>query len=397
MLALTLALAFYLTNAHRTYREDGYWDFILQWTLARLAVTEDGSKVYDFPTQKALLTKVLPPESLHFLERAHIKDVGVSPYPPTMVVLYAPLGLLSLRGAQICMVYLSVGLAIASAWAISRAVNGRVTFSMALLAIIYYPGFLISASLGQNALLLLALWSLGWLALCRHRDILAGVIWGLLIYKIHWVVAVGWLPLVLGRPRALLGMACSALALVAVATLAFGAEVWGLWLRAAQTIAAAYHEPVYVQQLLGKACDLRGAVARYSPDAIASDAVTAVTACPLLFTAALVSPYIFHYDLCVFLLPLLVLWSHRAIMSRGQRAVLIGVSAAFYLAMPIMDQWTVDWLLGLKGLVLGSAGLEPWWEPWQGPPLATFANVGLWLTSLWVAHSWSRGTAASVT
>jgi hypothetical protein len=185
---------------------------------------------------------------------------------------------------------------------------------------------------------------------------------------------------------------------------------------------------VYVQQLLGKACDLRGAVARYSPDAIArplswlslaavggvslvlyflnrravgrsgaSDAVTAVTACPLLFTAALVSPYIFHYDLCVFLLPLLVLWSHRAIMSRGQRAVLIGVSAAFYLAMPIMDQWTVDWLLGLKGLVLGSAGLEPWWEPWQGPPLATFANVGLWLTSLWVAHSWSRGTAASVT
>ncbi len=421
-LAIGFALLFYVWHAEKTYRAEGYWDFILQWTLVRLAVTEDGGKVYDYPTQRALLAETLTGNDLQFLERPHIKNVGVSPYPPMMVVLYYPLGFLSLRQAQTCMVYLSVVLALVSAWAISRSVNGRVSFGTTLLAILYYPGFLISASLGQSAMLLLTLLSLGWWALSRRRDVLAGVFWGLLVYKIPWVVAVGWLPFVLGRPRVYLGMAGSVLALVGAATAAFGVDVWAPWLHAARVIGESYHEPGYVQEILGKACDVRGVVARYAPAALEKplswlalaliggvslaqyalarrasrarqpDAVAAPTVCPLLFTAALISPYLFHYDVSAFLLPVLVLWSHRASMTSGQRRLLVVLTAAFYLALPTMDQWAVDWLLGFKSAVLLDAGLPRLWEPWKGPPLATFVNVGLWLFSSWFSHRWAFQT-----
>ncbi len=423
-LAIAVALTFYLWTAKKTVREEGYWDFILQWTLVRLAVTADGDKIYDYPTQRALLAEALVNNDLQFLERPHIKDVGVSPYPPMMVVLYYPLGFLSLAAAQQCMVYLSVVLAVVSAWAIARSVEGRISFGTALAAILYYPGFLITASLGQSAMLLLAFLSLGWWALSRRRDVLGGVFWGLLIYKIPWVVAVGWLPLVLGRPRAYLGMAASVLGLACIATAAFGVEVWAPWLHAAKVIGQSYHEPGYVQEILGKACDLRGAVARYAPTAIEKplswlalatvggvslaqywftrraardrqpDAIAAPTACPLLFAAALISPYLFHYDVSAFLLPVLVLWSHHATMTSGQRRLLVVLTAAFYLALPTMDQWEVDWLLGFKSAALdfvglSGVGLPRLWEPWKGPPLATFVNLGLWLFSIWFSHRWA--------
>ena len=42
------------------------------------------------------------------------------------------------------------------------------------------------------------------------RSGMAGLWWGLLAYKVHWLLAVGWVPLVIGRRRVLLGMAVSA-------------------------------------------------------------------------------------------------------------------------------------------------------------------------------------------
>ena len=96
-----------------------------------------------------------------------------------------------------------VVVALVVAWAVSRATAGRVGWPLAAAAVLCYPGLLYTLALGQNAVITLALWSLGWMALVRGRDFTAGLCWGLLVYKVHWVVAVGWLPVYLVRPRAL--------------------------------------------------------------------------------------------------------------------------------------------------------------------------------------------------
>jgi hypothetical protein len=142
---------------------------------------------------------------------------------------------------------------------------------------------------------------------------------------------------------------------------------------------------------LGKACDLRGVVSRYLPGDVARPlgwgvlalvGLTAVVvdqirrrrfavrgldepgAANLLFTCGLVVPYLFYYDETVFLLPLLVLWSHRAAMGRGQLVWLTALTAGYYLALPAMQY-------------------AP--HGWDGPPWATLAVLGLWFISLWVA------------
>ena len=84
---LVLALLFYLANAGKT--EGRYNDFITHWTLARLAVTGHRAESYDYQTQAALLRGELPADKLGWLESKHIAGIGVSPYPPVMVVLYA--------------------------------------------------------------------------------------------------------------------------------------------------------------------------------------------------------------------------------------------------------------------------------------------------------------------
>jgi hypothetical protein len=391
-----LALAFYLRNVGTAQGQ--YNDFITHWTLARLAVTGHAAGSYDFDAQAALLRAELPADKLGFLESKHIAGVGVSPYPPVMVVLYAPLGLLSPTAAARVLYVVSVALALVSAWAASQATAGRVGWMTAAAAVLYYPGLLYTLALGQNAVVTLALWSLGWLALVRGRDFVAGLCWGLLVYKVHWVVAVGWLPLYFGRWRALAGIAASAGLLVGVATAWLGPEAWGRWLEQVRAISAAYQDPGFTE--LGKACDLRGIVSRYVPGDLARPlgwavlalvGLTAVAvdwfgrrrraaagldepgAANLVFACGLVVPYLFYYDETVFLLPLLVLWSHRAALSRGQLGWLAVLTVGYYLALPVL-QYTPG--------------------GWAGPPWATLAVLGLWGVSLWAALTAPRNVMA---
>jgi hypothetical protein len=90
----------------------------------------------------------------------------------------------------------------------------------------------------------------------------------------------------------------------------------------------------------------------------------------LLLACGLVVPYLFYYDATTFLLPLLVLWSFRAGMGRGQLGLLIGLTVGYYGALPAHQYLP---------------------NGWSGPPWATLANVGLWALSLWVALGWPAG------
>jgi hypothetical protein len=395
LLAAVFVVSFYVGSAHRTVGHQK--DFFSQWTLARLAVEGRGSGIYDPKLQREIAQKYVAPGKLDF--RSDFYDrVGVSPYPPVMALLYSPLGWLSPQTAQWCMVQLAVVLALVTAWAITTTTQGRIGSSTALLAVCCFPGFFYNVALGQNAAITLALFALGWRSLASGKPISAGATWGVLAYKVHWVVALGWLPFVLKKYRAYVGLALSVAMLVAAATLVFGPDVWSAWLVRVRAIAAFYGEqPVQ----LGMACDLRATAHRYLPAQLAKPAgwgllaiVGAISwwrfhrakdrspqspaACVLLFGAGLIAPYMMYYDVTVFVLPLLLLWSYRAGMTRSQVATLIVLTAAFYASLPVMDHWP---------------------QRWQGPPWATLAVLGLWGMSIWVAATIGRqsqtATAAS--
>jgi Glycosyltransferase family 87 len=413
-------------------------DLVPQWALAHLAATGRRADAYDFDTQVDFLKSLnLPAHRLRGLDQPHMKGIGVCPYPPTFAVLYAPICRLPFDLAALIVYFGSIGLALLAAWAIGDATGGRLSglpaalvlpvagsvqsllafgqcpwpiialglvglvvasawafgqlsgrWSSALTAaivILCYPGTVYALRLGQNSLLTLALWALGWRELVRRRDVLAGLWWGLLAYKIHWLLAVGWVPLVIGRPRVLLGMAATAGALALAATALLGPEAWGRWLAQVAAIDHVYaFDPEFREQLLPLGCDLRSLSMRYLPVGVGRFAGWAAIAAVilgtavwyrrrpaadpagsegpgLLFASGLTAAHLYYYDETVFLLPLLVLWSYRPTLAWWKFVTLIGLTVVYY--------WAIRYL-------------QDWSGAWKGPPVWTLVVVALWLFSL---------------
>jgi hypothetical protein len=449
LIVLVLALAYVL--AHRLLAAadmpGASDDLVPQWVLAHLAASGRGADAYDFETQVAFMKSLdLPPHRLTGIDQPHMKGIGVCPYPPTFAVLYAPVGRLPFDVAAQVVYFASIGLALVAAWAIAGATGGQLSglpaalvlsiaasvldgllllgqerwqtmaLSSAALAavaawvfgqvasrtagvltaavvILAYPGTDYALRLGQNSHLTLALWALGWRALVRRRDLAAGLWWGLLAYKVHWLLAVGWVPLAVGRPRVVLGMTASAGALALAATALLGPEAWGRWLAQVAAIDRVYaSDPEFRQYLLPLGCDLRSLSMRYLPPGVGRFAgwaalavVAAVTTvwsrrrpaadpagpegAGLLFASGLTAAHLYYYDETVFVLPLLVLWSYRSALAWWQFVALIGLTAAYYLAVRYMQVWS------------GALAGPPWW---------TLVVVALWMLSLSVKSEGSE-------
>jgi Glycosyltransferase family 87 len=387
LLGLSLLLALMIANLLLGARTmDGASDDLFPpWVLARLAVTGHRADSYDIATQFALFDdQSLPGFRWMLRDMPQIRGIGLCPYPPTAVVVYAPLALLSYDAAGMVVYFGSIVLAIVTAGLISQLTARRIGMMTAIVAILYYPGFLDTLRLGQNGPLTLMLLVFGWRSVVRGHDIAAGLWWGLLAYKPQWLLAVGWLPLALGRPRIWIGMAAPAILLAVAATIWLGPEVWTRWLDQVAAVDHVYAtDAEFRQYLLPQGCDARSVLNRSFIPTVgrplgwaAIAVVMAVTtiwyrrqpgegasgpkAPALLFACGLTVPHLYYYDEMVFLLPLLLLWSHRANLERWQVIVLIALTAGFYLAIPY-----AGWYCGFHA--------------WPAP---TAAVVALWLFSL---------------
>jgi hypothetical protein len=416
-------------------------DFWPQWTLAHLAATGHGADSYDFRTQAQLLRDLdLPPHRMELLKMPQIKDIGICPYPPTFVLLYAQICRFDFDTSALIVYFASIGLALIAATAINHATGERVTglpaaialptyqgiqgailipqgswrtlilasitlaviaaivfgrvggrpasWFVAATAILCFPGVGTTLHLGQNALLTLCILALGWQDFVRRRDLAAGLWWGVLVYKAHWLVALGWIPLVTGRPRALLGMSASAGVLALAATVFLGPQSWVRWVHQASVLdRVAATDELFRENLLIMGCDLRSVVYRYidTPAVsrvagwLALATVAAVTAvwyrrrpnadpagregAALMFACGLTAAHLYYYDETVFLLPLLLLWSYRPVLQWWQVAALIALTAAYYCAARYVTMFSLAF---------------------DGPPLQTFCALALWLLSLTV-------------
>jgi hypothetical protein len=183
-------------------------DFVNYWTAGQLVIDGRTLEIFrpaDFLAAERQLT--FPELPFHFWS-----------YPPTMLLLVWPLGLLGYLPGLV--VWSLAGFA--GVLAAARALLGR---STALWLLALSPAMAVNVHAGQNGAFSAAL-LIGGLALLERRPRLAGVLFGLLIFKPHLglllpVAVIAW-----RRWPALWSAAATTAAVILLSVAVFGAEAW---------------------------------------------------------------------------------------------------------------------------------------------------------------------------
>ena len=217
---IVLAVAFYAFDVWRTTRvglSNGAerplgWDFINSWSGAFLAWHGKVGEVYNWFAFHAFQQGLIgaPLDFFHYS------------YPPTLLVLTAPLAALPYVPA------LAVWL-LASWYAFYRMLGLALPKGAGLLALAT-PAVFVNAIGGQNGAWTAALMG-GGLSLLDRRPAIAGVLFGLLSYKPQLGLLIP-VALVAGRRwRAVVAATVTVVVLVGVSALLFGVDTWAEYLR----------------------------------------------------------------------------------------------------------------------------------------------------------------------
>lgn len=201
----------------------GVVDFAAFWATGKVVAAGHAAQAYDWSRLRAVLEHAFAAKVPHGLPIY---------YPPSFLVLTAPLGLLPYKAAFCAWAALGLGAYLAAVTAVSRR---WAVIAVALAA----PGVLASLMVGQNGLLVAGLLG-GGLALLDRRPIAAGLLLGLLAFKPHLALLVPVALVAGGRWRALAAAAASAAALAAAAAVAFGPEVYIAFLHASARAQASF-------------------------------------------------------------------------------------------------------------------------------------------------------------
>jgi arabinofuranan 3-O-arabinosyltransferase len=159
-----------------------------------------------------------------------VPRIGGPLYPPVNSYLFSPLGLLKPRPAYRTMQAFNLALTFAIAFLTQRITGGRVWWQVAAMLLMAFPGYSGALNLGQNALLSLFLLMFGWRQLQLSRTGVAGMAWGLLVFKPVWVAAFILVPLLTRRWRMAATMATTATVVCAATLPAVGWQSWEHWL-----------------------------------------------------------------------------------------------------------------------------------------------------------------------
>jgi arabinofuranan 3-O-arabinosyltransferase len=314
-------------------------DFINFWSGAYLAVHGHATQVYD-------------PAAFHAFQQSVVGGAlegYLYIYPPVLLVLTAPLGLVPYIPALV--LWLSVGW-FAFYRALCLALPGRGALLLALAT----PAVFINTIAGQNGTWTAALFG-GGLGLLNRRPMLAGGLLGLLVFKPQLAILIP-VALAAGRHwRALAAAAVTAAALLAVSALWFGTDIWinyirlvellrrlileegtGVWYRFVSVFVAARRlgvpvETTYLVQ--GIATVLAGI-------AVAlvwfRDAPAGIKNAVLLLGTCLATPFLQDYDLVFGALAVAWIWqastaSATALADNSERALIY--SSGLFLLLPL--------------------------------------------------------------
>lgn len=332
-------------------------DFIAFWTASQIALSGSPAKVYDVATHLAAQRAAFGGSSLHlepFL------------YPPVFLLVCLPLALLSYGWALLVWLTLTGALMLA---ALGRFARDN------LATVLSFPALWLNVAHGQNGFLTTALLA-GGAAYLETRPVLAGVLFGGLIYKPHFLPMVLVVLLARWRLRAALAVAGSATALCGLSMAVFGIDTWrgfgagsALARRELEEGLAGYYK---MQSLFAAVRLFGGSVtAAYAAQGLLAVLAAATLAwicrraddpraigAALASAALLASPYLLVYDLVLLAIPLLWVWQtalrtgflswEKAVLAMAFFTPMIASETAYWLHIPL----TPIALLAAFGLVV---------------------------------------------
>jgi alpha-1,2-mannosyltransferase len=215
-------------------------DFTCYWAAASLAVHDAPASVYD-------LVKIAAAE--HGLQHVAADLFEPFMYPPSFLLLLVPLAFLPPIAALLCFTAAGV---MAFLVCIRRILAEKASW----LAMLAFPGLLVTANTGQNGLLTASCFGGGALLL-DETPFLAGLCLGLLTCKPQLGVLVPVALVSARRWRALAGAAVSAIMLAALSALVLGGAVWRAFLETAsasrRVLTGGLSDPSQLQSVFGAA------------------------------------------------------------------------------------------------------------------------------------------------
>jgi hypothetical protein len=206
-----------------------YWDFTNLWGGGRMALEGHVDYLFSPDIYRVTLRSILSPLLL---------DQEWS-YPPSMLLVGAPLALLPILPAYLIWNVATLGfLYIASGWLGLKRWQ-RV-------AILLSPPVLLSIMFGQNGALTASL-LMGGLFFAPSRPLVAGILFGFLTLKPHLGILVPFCLLAAGNYRAIASAAVTSLAIFLETGSLFGWDVWPLFFNVTNPLMRTIMEASYPQ------------------------------------------------------------------------------------------------------------------------------------------------------
>jgi len=350
-------------------------DFINYWSGGALALAGRAAEAYRYAPYHAFQETIVG---------AAVSPMYLYSYPPVMMVLMMPLALTPYVPA--------FGIWLVGTWAMFwRALRLAMPNGGALLLALAAPAVFVNAISGQNGAFTAALLG-GGLCLLDRRPAIAGVLFGLLVYKPHLGILLP-IALIAGRQwRALFAAGATVAVLAAASAALFGPSIFADYLRVAGVLRFVILETgegiwsrmvsVFVfGRLLG--LDVAASYAVQAGSALIAAAVVAfawftgrtapVRYAALVLGTLMATPYLQDYDLVVAVFAVVWLWQMDGIEQRLRLA-----ACAALLLLP-----------ALAGAIAQATGFS------LGPLFILPAFV-IVARSVWREHSASGAAAASL-
>ncbi|NKN39185.1 DUF2029 domain-containing protein [Agrobacterium sp. a22-2] len=206
-----------------------YWDFSNLWAGSRMVLDGHLAYLFDVDAYRAELRRMFMPDMAN----------QEWSYPPSILLIGAPLALLPIQAAFVLWTVLTAGLLFLA----MRPLGVPTTYR---LAVLLSPPVLVNAAFGQNGALTAAL-LIGGLALLPKRPVISGILIGILTIKPHLGILLPFALLASGSFRAFAAAAVTALAIAIITGLLFGFETWHLFAAKTMPLMSTIMEAPYPQ------------------------------------------------------------------------------------------------------------------------------------------------------
>ena len=185
-------------------------DFGLFYTAGKMTLQGQIANIFQVDVHHALLEQIL-----HTVLPFYLPWL----YPPTFLLLIAPLAALPFRLALVVWLTLTIALA---GFSFYRMLPKRKELAFLLFG---FPGFMMNLRWGQNGFLSAGLLGFG-IAFLDDNPILSGICFGLMAYKPQFAVLVFLVLLLSGKWKVFLWACISALGAILISVVCFGTQVW---------------------------------------------------------------------------------------------------------------------------------------------------------------------------